>query len=198
MAESSFRELKDKLARYPSALGIGEVGIDHTSGCACGRCDYGVTCRRRVDAQTEFLELVFQHVKQHDTTLVIHVRDWGTGLAASEVLALLKKYGLQNARIHRHCFIGSAEEYKEWKKEIPNCYFSISSKSLDDIEATAWPLLQRNLDRLVVETDSRYLKDQSPLGVINSAKGVAEKIQMPVNDLVRVCNKNVVRLYNLF
>ena len=113
LAKSSFRKLKDKLARYPSALGIGEVGIDHTSGCACGRCDYGVTCRKRVDAQTEFLELIFQHVKQHDTTLVIHVRDWGNGLAASEVLALLKKYGLQDARIHRHCFIGSAEEYKE-------------------------------------------------------------------------------------
>ena len=49
-----------------------------------------------------------------------------------------------------------------------------------------------------METDAPYLKDQSPLGVINSAKGVVEKNQMPVNDLVRVCNKNVVRLYILF
>ena len=127
----------------------------------------------------------------------MHVRDNCNGKAAEKVLSLLKEYGLQNARIHRHCFVGKEEEYQDWRKTLPYCYFSISRKSLRDIGTATWFLLGENKDRLILETDAPYFDEKQPVTVYDVAVGAARKIGMTVDELVRVCNRNVARLYNL-
>ena len=44
---------------------------------------------------------------------MIHVRDERTGKAAEKCLSLLGECEIQNARIHRHCFVGGEKEYRD-------------------------------------------------------------------------------------
>ena len=134
LALSLFSKLKNKLAEHPEAVGIGEVGLDGTTDCRCAENHDPVKCIvRKREEQLRFLKLVFQFAKQHaDKVLVIHARndEEGKYKAASKIFDLIKQCDLCNARIHRHCFVGGKDEYDEWKNTFPNCYFSISSKSL--------------------------------------------------------------------
>ena len=145
LAKFLINKLKIKLSQHPDVLGIGEVGLDCKTSCRCTTIhNYSMDiCRdRKAEEQKQFLGLVFQLFKQQeDKVLVLHVRDNGNGKAAEKVLSLPKEYGLQNARIHRHCFVGKEEEYQDWRKTLPNCYFSISRKSLRDIGTATWLLL---------------------------------------------------------
>lgn len=111
-------------------------------------------------------------------------------------MALLLEYGLSDARIHRHCFVGGEDEYRQWSTSLPNCYFSMSSASLKDSRTVSWLLLLEKPDRLILETDSPYLANE-PMCVYDIAEGVARYFGMTTKELIRVCNKNVARLYSL-
>ena len=76
--------------------------------------------------------------KQLEKVIVLHVRDKGDGRAAKEVLNLLVELNLINAKIHHLCFVGGEEEYREWSTTLPNCVFSISSKSLQNSKTVSW------------------------------------------------------------
>ena len=131
--------------------------------------------------------------------MVIHARndEEGKYKAASKIFDLIKQCDLCNARIHRHCFVGGKDEYDEWKNTFPNCYFSISSKSLSKIGTETWLLLRDNMDHMILETDAPYFDQKEPTAVYDIAVGVAGKMGMEVDELVRVCNRNAARLYNL-
>ena len=90
-------------------------------------------------------------------TLVLHVRDSGTGQAAREVLAMLQDMGMTDLPIHRHCFTGDAGEYFSWCTALPNCYFGIARASLDNQDTTDTLLLMEQPTRLLLETDAPYL-----------------------------------------
>ena len=127
-AESEFHKLKAKLEAYPQAIGIGEIGIDHTTTCRCSTFHNRVTCRKaKIDTtQHRFLLLVLQLAKQLGKVITLHVRSISkdkTGKAAKEALKILCELGLQEAPNHRHCFIGGIEEYKDWSSTLPNCFF---------------------------------------------------------------------------
>ena len=145
LAKSLFNKLKNKLAQHPGAVGIGEVGLDSTTSYHCTGNHDPVSCKdRKLEEQRQFLKLVFQLAKHEDKVLVIHARDDENSdfKAADKILELLKEYDLCNARIHHHCFVGGEKEYQDWRSDLPNCYFSISSKSLHDIGTGTWSLLQ--------------------------------------------------------
>lgn len=196
-AISLFNKLEGKLDEHPEAIGIGEVGLDLTTTCRCRQTHNKNRCfQDKIDAQRQFLRLTFQLVKRLDKVLVLHVRDKGTGEAAKEVLSLLLECDLSNTRIHRHCFVGGEEEYRQWSTSLPNCYFSISSASLKDSRTIAWLLLLEKPDRLILETDSPYLADD-PMGIYDIAEVVAHYFGITTSELIRVCNKNAAKLYNL-
>ena len=201
LALSLFNKLKNKLAQNPEAVGIGEVGLDGTTDCRCAVNHNSVNCiSRKREEQHRFLELVFRFAKQHeDKVLVIHARDdeEGTYKAASKIYDLIKRCDLCNARIHRHCFVGKEKEFRDWRDTFPNCYFSLSNKSLREIGTETWLLLRDNIDHVILETDAPYFAQKEPAAVYDIAVGVADKIGMEVEELVRVCNRNATRLYNL-
>ena len=53
------------------------------------------------------------------------------------------------------------------------------------------------MDHMIVETDAPYFDQKEPAAVYDIAVGEAGKMGMEVDELVRVCNKNTARLYNL-
>ena len=82
---------------------------------------------------TSFLRLAFQLAKLQNKVLVLHLRDKGKStMAASEVLELLREMNMLKHPIHRRCFVGGEEEYKQWSTSLPNCYFSISMVTVKD------------------------------------------------------------------
>ena len=199
LARPLFSMLESRLAQYPDALGIGEVGLDYTTSCGCLTEHDKEDCRdKQIEEQCQFLMLVFKLFKEEtNKVLVLHVRDKGDGSAARNVLSLLEEYGLQDARIHRHCFVGGKEEYEIWRKTLPNCYFSIARRSLEKIGTETWTMLLENKDRLILETNAPDNGEKEPVNVYKIAEEVATKTEMTAVELLRVCNTNAAKLYKL-
>ena len=196
---SFYSRLEDMLRRYPEAVGIGEIGLDLTTTCRHRYCFSGSksACKtQKIDAQKRFLRLCLQLAKRENKVVVLHVRDNGSGKAASDVLKLIKELGMKNHPIHRHCFVGGEKEYKHWSTDLPNCYFSISPVTVDSPSTMQALSTLGNRKRLLLETDSDYLAD-FPWSVCKVAEQTSQSLDMTMTELVGVCNKNAARLYNL-
>ena len=199
---SEFKKLERLLEDYPEAVGIGEIGIDHTTRCKCSALHNKERCREeKLETQRQFLRLVLPLAKRLGKVIVLHVRSKDKdkdATAAKETLQMLVDFGLQEAPIHRHCFIGGVEEYNDWSSKLPNCFFSLSSKSVKDSKTVACLRSVGRLDRLILETDSPYLvKTERPWMAYNNGETAAQIMGIPTLELVRVCNRNAAKLYNL-
>lgn len=192
-----YSRMEGLLRQYPEAVGIGEVGLDLTTQCRHKHCSDKRTCRdQKIQAQRQFLSLSLHLAKQKNMVLILHVRDGGSGAAALEVLSLLQELDMVNHPIHRHCFVGGEEEYRQWTTILPNCYFSISPVTLRDPKTMYALSSLDNRKRLLLETDSSYLID-FPWSISKVAEEAALSLDMTMTELVEVCNRNAARLYNL-
>lgn len=195
--KSLFGQLERLVGEIPEAVGIGEVGLDLTTECRHG-CHNQEYCRgQKVRGQLRFLRLAFQLAKQQNKVLVLHVRDKGKStMAASEVFELLQEMDMLEHPIHRHCFVGGEEEYRQWSTSLPNCYFSISPVTVKDPRTMYALSSLDNRKRLLLETDSSYLAAY-PWSVEKVAEEAARSLDMTMTELVGTCNKNAARLYSL-
>ena len=98
--------------------------------------------------------------------------------------------------IHRHCFVGGYEEYKQWSTDLPNCYFGISPVTVEDPQSMYALSSLDGRKRLLLETDASYLAHY-PWNVSKVAKKAAQSLDITLTELVRVCNRNAARLYSL-
>lgn len=191
-----FNNLKGLLNRFPEAVGIGEVGLDLTTKCT-HRCNNQQHCRdQKLLGQRRFLRLAFQLAKEQNKVLILHVRDSGTGEAAKEVLELLEEMNMLEQPIHRHCFVGKEEEYRQWYTSLPNCYFSISPVTVDNPNTMSALRTQNFRKRIVLESDSRYI-GKFPWSIHKVANSAALSLGLSLTELVWDCNKNAARLYSL-
>ena len=117
-------------------------------------------------------------------------------MAASEVFELLREMDMLEHPIHRHCFVGGEEEYRQWSTSLPNCYFSISPVTVKDPRTMYALSSLENRKRLLLETDSSYLAAY-PWSIEKVAEEAARSLDMTMIELVRTCNKNAARLYSL-
>ena len=90
-------------------------------------------------------------------------------LAAKQVYDLLKDMDMLDHPIHRHCFVGGYNEYKQWSTDLPNCYFSISPVTVKDPRSMFALSSLDGRKRLLLETDASYLA-QYPWNVSNVAE----------------------------
>ena len=68
--ESLFQKLVGKPEEFPEALGIDEVGLDHTTTCRCNKMHDKARCiESKKEAQRQFLRLCFQFAKQLDKVM---------------------------------------------------------------------------------------------------------------------------------
>ncbi|MCG8035097.1 MAG: TatD family hydrolase [Candidatus Thiodiazotropha taylori] len=197
--DTLYGRLERLLQKHPEAVGIGEVGIDHTSKCYHNRCRTRQACSdEKIMAQRRFLSLALQLAKRENKPVVLHVRDEGTGLAAAQVLNLLENLDMTNHPIHRHCFTGDVAEYRTWTNTLPNCYFSIAPKSIRDHRTMHALGTFDNRNRLLLETDADYFAGfPFPWSVNKVAEAAAQSLNMTMTDLIRGCNSNAARLYQL-
>lgn len=194
--DSLYGNLKGLLNRYPEAVGIGEVGLDLTTKCK-HNCNNLQHCRdQKLLGQRRFLRLAFQLAKEQNKVLILHVRDSGSGEAAKEVLKLLEEMNMLDHPIHRHCFVGKEEEYRQWYTSLPNCYFSISPVTVDDPDTMSALSTQNFRSRILLESDSRYL-GKFPWSIHKVANKAALLLGMTLTEIVWDCNRNAARLYNL-
>ena len=135
---------------------------------------------------------MLQLTKQLGKVIILHARSISkddTGKSAKDVLKILCELGLQEAPIHRHCFIGGIEEYKDWSSILPNCFFSLSSKSVSDSRTIACLKSVGRPHRLLLETDSPYL-DENPYLTYKNGETASQFMGLPTMELVKVCIGN--------
>ena len=178
-------------------VGVGEVGVDYISRCACGFC-YDKNVCLKVKAQRNFLTEVVPLAVQYHLPLVIHCRGESDkdGQAAEDVLNIIKRTGHTRLRIHRHCFIGNLAEMHQWIETFPNIMFGFTKRSLRHSPTRA-ALSFLSMDRVLLETDSPYLDSPDPWSVKDICQKVSEIKSLPVDTVRDICNYNARQFYRL-
>ena len=137
---------------------LGEVGLDY-SGNGRQHPNSQCDCTQNFhDQQKKFLREVLPWAKELNKTLVIHCRGRRKedSSAASDVLAILQELGLTKLRIHRHCFLWTEDELKEWLRVCPNAMFGVTAKDMDASDHRQ--VVQHfPLEKLLIESDDPYL-----------------------------------------
>lgn len=200
--EIMFNRLQNELRKHPSAVAVGEVGLDFTTQCKCGvRHDKSACKSRKIQAQHIFLDKVLKLAHDLGKPIIIHCRDNNNGEAAKGVLKAITSLNLTDMPIHRHCFIGTIEEFDEWSNRLPNCYFSLSGMSVQHSK-TRDAILMCGHHRLLLETDSPYLPlsddpGHGPWTVGKIADIAAPMMAMSTIEFITLCNRNAANLYGL-
>ena len=95
---------------HPKCVRIGEIGLNYTSSCRCRNHQSGYErerCQKRKHQQQEaFLDALFPQLRRRDCTIVIHTNGQGGDL---RMVDLLREFGLNNHRVHWHCFMGAKD-----------------------------------------------------------------------------------------
>ena len=189
-------------------VGVGEVGVDYISRCACGFCYDKKVCLK-VKAQRNFLTEVVSVAVQYQLPLVIHCRGESDKdeRAAEDVLEIIKRTGHTRLRIHirmptyyirihRHCFVGNLAEMHQWVETFPNTVFGFTKRSLRH-SFTRTSLSVLSMDRVLLETDSPYLGSPEPWSVKDICQKVSEIKSLPVYTVKDICNYNARQCYRL-
>ena len=178
----------EELLEQPRCVAVGEVGLEFTH-----------TSHAEQRAQCIFLERVFDLLRQtvyKEKILILHCRDNGSGKAAQKVFTMIKNMGLQERKIHRHCFTGSVEELIEWTENFPNCYFGLT-KTIFRSSPTQDSVKSMPLTRMLLESDCPYLS-ATPWLIGPVIHRISELINIPANTLIQKTNENTVNLYGEF
>ena len=152
------KQLRDllPLVHRDTCFGVGEVGLDFSQPCKCGR-KAGFTCScldERRKFQLKALRDQMLIARRVNRTLIIHSR--GSSMrdqsAETDVFNMIKELQMQDHRIHRHCFVGTVEELRRWMA-FPNCKFGITAKAIEEpTQKAAIRAIPAN--RLLLESDS--------------------------------------------
>jgi TatD DNase family protein len=160
----------------------------------------------------QFLEsmLLISKGLQRMPPIVLHCRDARKGpkvyegRAASLVLELLRQLQLTNVKIHRHCFIGSAEELCLWTYSLPNCYFGFAPVKENQSMSPEFQraLSEVPLHRILLETNAPYVRPRhhsfgTPWLIMSTAETIARVRRIPPSVLVQIADINARQFYEL-
>jgi TatD DNase family protein len=167
-----------ELLNLSNCVGVGEVGLEYNIKCKCQpRCtNVRKCCALQVVRQQAFFRDAAVAAYALNKVLVIHCRDSGptTGTindrAARVVLCTLEQLQLTTHKIHRHCFLGDAEQLCHWASKLPNCYFGITSRFVERSQTNpelTQALREITLDRILLESDSPHMNPKQPHGTLD-------------------------------
>ncbi|KAH3704480.1 hypothetical protein DPMN_120399 [Dreissena polymorpha] len=177
--------------RKDGVVALGEIGLDRT----VPEREWG----RQEEMFVGLLELACPR-----RPVILHIRGQDTYSCEASALALrlMQKNVSPTQRIHLHCFTGTLDQVLSWSAAFPRCYFSISGLAarFDEVQKSAVRGIPA--DRLLVETDSPYLrvrskKDNTPAYVGEVANTVAQIRKETLREILRTTAENGRRLYNL-
>jgi len=171
-------------AKQPRVVGIGETGLDF-------HYDHSPH-ERQLDAFHRFATLA----RETALPIVIHSR-----AAAEETVTVLREERVAAGVMH--CFTYGPDEARRFLDLGLYISFSgiVTFRNAEEVRAAA-RLVPR--DRLLVETDSPYLSPEprrggrnEPARVVDVAKGVAEALGRPIEELAAETVENTRRLFGL-
>ena len=178
--------------RDPGVVALGEVGLDFTTPVDTWELQSAV-----------FGELLT--LSCPDRVLVLHIRDaskYATE-ARIECIRLLKRGVAPSQRLHIHCFSGLADHVAGWLEAFPASYFGVAglAEDFDHLQCEAvWRIPP---DRLLLETDSPYLRVwdraqiQTPAYLGEVAEVVARIRGEPIRQILETTASNARELYRL-
>ena len=108
--DMEFRNLERKLEEHHENVGIGKISIDHTTRCKCTAFHNKARCREeKIETQCQFLRLALYLAKRLDNVIIGFMSVVMIKTNISRLLRILLRSSFSN---------------------LPNCFFSLSSKSL--------------------------------------------------------------------
>ncbi len=166
----------------PKIIAIGEIGLD-----------YHYT-KENKQKQIELFEIQLKLAQKYDIPVIIHSRE-----ATLDTINTLKKYHVKGII---HSFSGSLETAREYLKMGfllgINGVITFKNANLKDV------FKEIPLDYLVLETDSPYLtpepfrgKQNNPSHIIEIAKFVAELKNVSLEELAKITNNNLNKLFKI-
>lgn len=177
--------LEELLAR-PRVVALGEVGLDY---------HYDFSPR---DVQQEIFRRQIRVARKVRKPLIIHNRE-----ASDDVVRILQEEGAGEVGGVFHCFWGD-EALAATVVEM-GFYVGVGGpvtfKKSDDLRAVLKGVPR---DRLIVETDSPYLaptpyrgRRNEPAYVVETAKRLAELLEMSLEEVADLTTRNARRLFQL-
>lgn len=166
----------------PKVVAIGEIGLDY---------HYGKENREK---QIELFELQLSLAEKYNKPVVIHTRE-----CIEETYSILKKYNLKGVI---HSFSGSLEMAEKFIKLGYvlgiNGVITFKNCKLKDVYKNI------SLNNIILETDSPYLtpepyrgKQNNPGYILEIAQFVASLYNISLNELAKVTNNNIKRIFDI-
>ena len=193
-AEFNYERYKE-LAQNSKVVAIGEIGLDYYTKPK--------TTRRKElfkQKQKELLLREWQLAKELNLPVIFHCR-----MANKDLIELLKNNkNLRPSRAVIHSFVGTLEEMKTYLSL--GYYIGFNGIIFKDITGINFPELIKEipLNRMLLETDSPYLKPpamkgeiNTPLGVKYVAKKVAEIKNISLEQVASLTTKNAQNLFGI-
>ncbi len=180
-----------ELLKSPAVAAFGEIGLDHTEPES--------TWQKQAEVFSSLLEY-----SMPARPLVLHLRGRDDLYSTECSLAALNlaRVGLASTqRIHLHCFTGNPALMHDWLQQFPRCYFGFTGlvRSFDSQQIQA--LTKVPTDRLLIETDSPYLRPSkgrnTPAYPGDVAVLIAKPRKLHVEELLNITAVNAQQLYHL-
>ncbi|MES9902784.1 MAG: TatD family hydrolase [Sedimenticola sp.] len=182
------------LLQLPEVIGMGEVGLDHTSP------------RQEWSDQINLIRDLGHYIKDRHV-LILHCRRDDTVEQDHRVYDILLKHLRcsvgSGQQVHLHCFNGDAAVVSRWMDKYPNTYFGftrgVDSFRRDQLEG----LRAIDDDRLLIETDAPYFQFRglgrysTPALIGLTAKAVARCRNTTTQHILAITTENARRLYRM-
>jgi len=163
-------------------IAIGEIGLDY------------YYTKENKEEQKELFEIQLKLAEKYNLPVIVHSRD-----ATLDTINTLKKYKV-NGLIHS--FSGSLETAKEYIKMGyligVNGVITFKNANIKDV------IKEIPLEYLVLETDSPYLtpvpyrgKQNNPSHIIDIAKFICELKNISLDELSKITNSNLKRIFKI-
>lgn len=184
-----------KLAKHPSVVAIGEIGLDYFHFD-----DYRGSMQNReqfIDLQKKTLQEMLTFAQHVDKPVILHCRD-----AYDDLITILAQYPKIRGVVH--CFSGTCEQAQKlldfgFYLGITGIVTFPNAKELQQIVANL------PLQKILIETDCPYLAPQPVRGQRNEPRYVhyvAEQIaalrQQPLAKIAAITTENARQLFRLF
>ena len=163
-------------------IAIGEIGLDYHYS------------KDNKNKQIELLETQLKLAEDNNLPVIIHSRE-----ATLDTLNTLKKYKVKGVI---HSYSGSLETAKEYMKMGYmfgiNGVITFKNANIKDV------IKEIPLDYLLLETDSPYLtpepfrgKQNNPSHIMDIAKFICELKNISLEELAKITNNNIKRIFNI-
>jgi TatD DNase family protein len=183
------------LVQNPKVKAVGEIGLDYYSY----RNSPIITAETKENQKCLFL-FQLELASQNKLPVIFHCRN-----AFSDQLDIIKNFLTRKGKVSGvfHCFGGSINDLQEVLKI--GMYIGFDGNiTYPGNESLLTVLKETPFDRMLLETDSPYLtpepfrgKTNEPSNLIYTAKFISNKLNIPLNALIKQTSSNAVKLFNL-